>query len=186
MEQLISSSSLDAVLDITTTEICDYVVDGGIMSAGPSRLSAAIEKKIPTVISLGATDMVNFGPKTSIPKQYTESGRTFFEHNPSISLMRTSKEDCRKIGEFIVDKLKGTREEGICEVWIPKGGVSSISEEGGVFEDREADQEMFVAIEEGLKSSKVKIVEDHRAINDAGFARGCVDALIAMLNSMQR
>jgi len=92
MERLVSEGRLNAVLDITTTEIGDHLV-GGNMSAGPTRLEAALERGIPNIISLGATDMVNFGARSSVPPQFKD--RKLLEHNPTVTLMRTTPEECR-------------------------------------------------------------------------------------------
>jgi uncharacterized protein (UPF0261 family) len=179
MERMISESRLDAVLDVTTTEICDHLM-GGNMSAGPTRLEAALKRGIPNLISVGATDMVNFGPKSMVPEKYT--GRKLFEHNPTVTLMRTTKEECRMIGEFIATKIKDyAKETGNVEVWIPRGGVSIIATPGQVFADEEADAALAEAIKEGLHGSGVKIVEDARDINDPGFAIDMAKSFIKLL-----
>ncbi len=55
LERLVEAGELDAVLDITTTEVCDHLM-GGNMSAGGTRLEAAPKAGIPYIVSLGATD----------------------------------------------------------------------------------------------------------------------------------
>ena len=101
LESLAADGVLAGVLDLTTTELADELV-GGILSAGPDRLTAAGKRGIPQVISVGATDMVNFGPKDSIPEKF--AGRKFYEHNPTVTLMRTTPEECAKLGEDIAQK----------------------------------------------------------------------------------
>ncbi|OCL03794.1 hypothetical protein AOQ84DRAFT_138291 [Glonium stellatum] len=179
MERLIKSGHLDAVLDLTTTEICDCLM-GGNMSAGPSRLEAAAKAGIPNIISLGATDMVNFGPKATVPERY--AGRLLFEHNPTVTLMRTSSSECASIGQFIVDKLLkfAVKKENV-QVWMPEGGVSMISTPGGAFADAEADEYLFRAIQKGLQGRGVKVISDQRAINDEGFANDIAEALIRVM-----
>ncbi|KAF2738919.1 UPF0261-domain-containing protein, partial [Polyplosphaeria fusca] len=175
MERLVREGALDAVLDLTTTEICDFLT-GGNMSAGGNRLEAAAKAGIPNIVSLGATDMSNFGPKGTVPERYHD--RLLYEHNPVVTLMRTSEEEARQVGEFITGKLKefGTRLD-LIEVWIPRAGVSMIATAGAPFADSKADQALFLAIRDGLQSTGIKIVEDERAINDDGFAADIADAL---------
>ncbi|KAL8641651.1 MAG: hypothetical protein Q9228_001577, partial [Teloschistes exilis] len=104
MERLVTSNALDAIIDLTTTEIADDIV-GGVMSAGPHRLEAAAKAGIPQVISLGACDMVNFGPRQTLPAKFVDEGRNVYEHNASVTLVRTNEEECRRIGNFIAGKL---------------------------------------------------------------------------------
>ncbi|CAK1355980.1 UPF0261 protein [Cercospora beticola] len=179
MERLIAQGDLDAVLDITTTEICDHLA-GGVMSAGPHRLEAALKAGIPYVISLGATDMVNFGPKATVPERYAD--RLLYEHNPTVTLMRTSGEECRAIGEFVVEKVKGfARKKENVKVVLPLGGVSMIATPGGPFYDEEADKAIFGAVREGFEESGVEVVEDERAINDEGFAVDIAKRLVGLM-----
>lgn len=181
MERLIEEDGLDAVLDLTTTEICDHLM-GGNMSAGGDRLKAALRKGLPTVISLGATDMVNFGPRATVPARF--EGRKLLEHNPTVTLMRTSAEECTQVGQFIADKiLKWTVVKRNVEVWIPEGGVSLIATPGGPFEDAEADAATAKAIREGLKGTMIWVMHDDRDINDAGFAVDIAEALMRMLDN---
>ncbi|PHH86541.1 hypothetical protein CDD83_10076 [Cordyceps sp. RAO-2017] len=178
MERLVAEGKLDAVVDLTTTEICDLVM-GGQLSAGDKRLDAAVDAGIPNIVSLGATDMANFGPRPSVPGKY--QGRTLVEHNPIMTLVRSSPEDCRQIGEFIVKKLKRAKRPENIELWMPKGGVSMLAVAQGPFFNKEADEAMFSVIKDGLQGSGVKVVEDERDINDEGFARDVARALIAKM-----
>ncbi|KAF1955956.1 hypothetical protein CC80DRAFT_82594 [Byssothecium circinans] len=175
MERLVREGGLDAVLDLTTTEICDHLT-GGVMDAGPTRLEAAANAGIPNIISVGATDMTNFGPKPTVPEKYR--GRNLYEHNPVVTLMRTSKEEAVEVGRFIATKLKShTIDQSLVEVWLPAGGISMISTPDGPFADPEADVAMFEAIKNGLSGTGIKIVEDGRAVNDEGFALDIAEAL---------
>lgn len=179
MERLVRQGELDAVLDLTTTEICDLHT-GGVMSAGQDRLQAAAEAGIPNIISLGATDMTNFGPKSTVPEKY--KNRKLYEHNPTVTLMRSSAEECKQIGQFIAEKLRShaTRPE-LVQLWMPLGGISMIATPGGPFADEEADQVLFTTVGDGLAGSNIKVVEDKRDINDEGFAQDIAEALARLL-----
>jgi uncharacterized protein (UPF0261 family) len=180
MERMVSEGTLDAVLDVTTTEICDCIC-GGNMSAGSSRLEAALKRGVPNIISVGATDMVNFGPKGTVPERY--KARKLLEHNPTVTLMRTTREECRMIGNFIVEKIKGfAGEREKVEVWIPRGGVSMIATPGQVFEDQDADAALAKSLKEGLRGTGVKVVEDMRDINDPGFAVDMAENLMKIVH----
>jgi len=179
MERLVREGGLDAVLDLTTTEVCDYLT-GGVMSAGVNRLEAAAEIGIPSIISVGATDMTNFGPMNSVPERY--KNRKLHEHNPMVTLMRTSKEEAQQVGDFIVEKLRRcTKDPNNVQVWLPTGGISMIAVPGGPFADAEADAILFRVIKDGLTGSGIEVVEDKRAINDAGFAQDIAEALVAKM-----
>lgn len=178
MERLVRQGMLDAVLDLTTTEICDLHT-GGTMAAGPDRLDAAVEAAIPTVVSVGAVDMSNFGPRATVPEKY--AGRKLYEHNPVVTLMRSSEDECAQVGRFIARKLKAARRPEAVQVWLPLGGVSMISTPGGPFADEKADGVLFSAIREGLDGSGVKVVEDTRDVNDEGFARDIAEALARLM-----
>ena len=183
MERLVEQGDLDAVLDITTTEICDHLC-GGVMSAGEHRLEASLESGIPCIISLGATDMVNFGPKSTVPEKY--QNRKLYEHNPTVTLMRTSPDECKQIGDFIVNKLKNhASNSSNLQLVLPKGGVSMIATPNGPFYDSEADQAIFSAIREGLNGTKITLIEDDRAVNDEGFAHDIAERLAKLMGPSQ-
>jgi uncharacterized protein (UPF0261 family) len=178
MERLIREGTLDGVIDLTTTEIADLIV-GGVFAAPQDRLEAAIAAGIPNIVSLGATDMVNFGARDTLPAEFRN--RNIVEHNPIVTLVRTSPEDCNKIGEFIASKLKQTKKPDVTELWIPKGGVSMIAVPGKPFADKKADEALFEAVRQGLEGSGVTIVEDERHVNDGSFAKDIAEALVAKL-----
>ncbi|MED1443622.1 Tm-1-like ATP-binding domain-containing protein [Aeribacillus composti] len=165
MESLIKDGFIDAVLDLTTTELADELV-GGMLSAGPERLEIAGRLGIPQVVSLGALDMVNFGPVETIPRQY--SHRKFYKHNSNVTLMRTNIEECTILGKRIAEKLN--KAKGPVCVFIPLKGVSSIDIENGVFYDPEADKALFASLRESL-SSHIEIVEMDVNINNPLFAQ---------------
>ena len=184
MERLVREGRIDGVLDLTTTEICDHLT-GGVMSAGSKRLEAAAKAGIPNIVSVGAVDMTNFGPRGSVPERYKD--RKLYEHNPVVTLMRTSPEEAAQVGDFITSQLKQhSKDPSAIEVWLPKGGISMIATPGGPFADEEADGRLFQAIREGLKDSGIRIIEDTRAINDEGFARDIAEALAAKLTPSPR
>lgn len=179
MEGLINSGKIDGVIDLTTTEICDLVA-GGNMSAGPDRLLPAVEMDIPCIVSLGATDMVNFGAKNTVPERYKD--RKLYEHNSAVTLMRVDKEEARKIAQHISWCLSLVEIYELVELWIPKGGVSIMSKDGGVFEDKEVDAVLFNGLKEGLEGGLVTVKEDERDINDEGFARDLADAFVKLMD----
>lgn len=179
MERLIRERSLDAILDLTTTEICDQIT-GGIMSAGPRRLEAALEAGIPNIISVGATDMSNFGPRSTVPERYKD--RKLYEHNPVVTLMRTSTDEARQIGAFVAEKVKNhTKDPKAIEIWLPRGGVSAMATIGGPFADTEADSALYEAIFDGLIGTDILVRDDHRDINDMMFAHDIAEALVAKM-----
>ncbi|KAI4937759.1 hypothetical protein J4E85_000195 [Alternaria conjuncta] len=179
MERLVKEGGLDAILDLTTTEICDHIT-GGVMSAGEHRLEAPAEAGIPYIVSVGATDMTNFGPMNTVPERYKD--RKLYEHNPVVTLMRTSVDEATQVGDFIAAKLKThAKNPEVVQIWLPKGGISMIAVPDGPFQDEKADAALFDAIRRGLQDSKVEIIEDERAINDQNFARDIAEALVAKM-----
>ncbi|KAH7123251.1 hypothetical protein B0J13DRAFT_566291 [Dactylonectria estremocensis] len=182
MERLVTEKRLDAVLDLTTTEVCDLIT-GGIMAAAPDRLEAAVQAQIPYIVSLGATDMSNFGPKSTVPEKYRH--RKLLEHNPMVTLMRTSEDESKLVAEFIGNKLKATRNPAKIQVWVPRGGVSAISTPGGPFEDLKSDVALFTGIWDILPATGIKIIDDERDINDEGFARDIAEALAGLMGLAQ-
>lgn len=168
MEKMVREEELDAVLDLTTTEVADFVV-GGVMSAGEERMTAAVERGIPYLVSLGATDMVNFGARDTVPDRFKD--RNLVEHNAAVTVMRTNKQEARDIGRFMVERLKNAMRPEVVRVVIPRGGTSLLSKCGEQFEDKQVDEVLFDVLQEGLKGSGIEVVEDKRDINDEGLAR---------------
>lgn len=177
LERLAASHYWAGVLDLTTTELADALV-GGVLSAGDKRLTAAVAARIPQVVSLGALDMANFGPRDTVPQRYRE--RNLFQHNPSMTLLRTSREECAVLGRQIAERLRDA-DHSLTELWVPKGGVSALSVRGAPFCDKEADAALFAAVKEGMRGSAVRIVEDERDINDPIFVKGMVLRLAKMM-----
>ncbi|ELZ63874.1 UPF0261 family protein [Haloferax sp. Atlit-10N] len=164
MESLVEEGVIDGVLDVTTTEWADELV-GGVLAAGPDRLDAAAERGIPQVVSTGALDMVNFGPKDSISDEF--DGRQFHVHNPQVTLMRTTPEENAELGRIIAEKLNTAT--GPTTLALPLGGVSMLDAEGEEFYDPEADEALFDALREHL-DDHVEVIESSANINDEEFA----------------
>jgi uncharacterized protein (UPF0261 family) len=175
MESLIEEGIIDGVLDVTTTEWADELV-GGVLSAGPERLEAAGERGIPQVVSTGALDMVNFGPRESVPEKF--EGRQFHVHNPQVTLMRTTAEENAELGEIIAGKLNAAT--GPTALFLPLGGVSMLAVEGEDFHDPEADAALFDALREHLDGD-VELVEHETDINDEAFAEALASKLDAYM-----
>jgi uncharacterized protein (UPF0261 family) len=171
MEALMRSGFITASLDITTTELADDLV-GGVLSAGPDRLQAAGELGIPQVVSLGALDMVNFGPLDTVPPEFRS--RNLYKHNPTVTLMRTTPAECAELGRRIARKLSAA--SGPVTLFIPLQGVSLIDTEGQVFWDPEADRALFDALRETLDPG-VDVRELDTDVNDPAFARAMADTL---------
>jgi uncharacterized protein (UPF0261 family) len=164
LEKLARDNRLAGVLDLTTTELADDLV-GGVLSAGPHRLEAAGAHAVPQVVSLGALDMVNFGPRESVPARFAE--RRFLVHNPTVTLMRTTAEENAELGRRIGAKLAAAR--GPVTLLLPLRGVSGIDIEGGPFRDEAADAALFAAVREAVEGSAVEVVEEDAHINEPGF-----------------
>jgi uncharacterized protein (UPF0261 family) len=176
MEALAEGGYLRGLLDITTTELCDDLV-GGVLSAGPDRLEAAGRLGLPQVVSVGALDMVNFGARDTVPPQFAD--RNLYVHNPSVTLMRTTAEECAELGRRIARKLAAAT--GPVSLFLPLRGVSMIDAEGQPFHDPEADAALFAALRDGLAGSAVELVELDCNVNDPEFSAAMADKLDSYL-----
>ena len=172
MESVIESGMVSGVLDITTTEWADEIV-GGVLGAGPTRLEAAAHRGIPTIVTPGCLDMVNFATPDTVPERF--KGRTFYQHNPQVTLMRTNPEECAEIGRVIAGKVNLST--GPITFLIPLRAISVISAPGQVFHDPAADEALFSAIKTHLRKD-IEVVEVDCGINDAAFAQSCTQALL--------
>jgi len=177
MESLVREGLIDAVLDITTTEWADTVC-GGVFDAGPERLSAPGEMGVPHLIVPGCVDMANFGPLQTVPVRYRETGRTLYEWNPSVTLLRTNAEENRRMGEVFAEKANAA--QGPIAFLIPLRGVSILDGDGQPFCDREADAAMFGAIEAGLRGD-IPYVELDCNINDPEFSAKAVEMMLELI-----
>jgi len=177
MEKLAESGLLQAVIDVTTTEIADEIA-GGVLSAGPERLDVFARVRLPYVGSCGALDMVNFWAWDTVPERYKE--RTLHKHNPNVTLMRTSAEESAKIGGFIAEKLN--RMQGPVRFLIPEGGLSGLDAPGKPFWDPAADKVLFDAISADWRpGTERKLVRLPHHVNDQAFA----DALVAACDEIK-
>lgn len=171
MEALVAAGFLAGVLDLTTTELADELV-GGVLSAGPDRLTSAGAVGLPQVVSLGALDMVNFGPRDSVPSRFDE--RTLHVHNPTVTLMRTTPDECRELGRRVGRTLSAAT--GPTVLFVPLGGVSMLAVPGQLFHDPAADEALVQGLRETLQPS-VEVHELDLDINDPAFAVAMADRL---------
>jgi uncharacterized protein (UPF0261 family) len=177
MEKLVDSGLLESVIDITTTEVADYLF-GGVLPCTEDRFGSVIRTRIPYVGSVGAVDMVNFGARDTVPKAF--EGRNFYIHNPQVTLMRTTPAENRAIGTWIVERLN--RMAGPVRFLLPLKGVSAIDAAGQPFHDTEADAALFAAIREGWVAAKTsKLIEVDAHINDPVFAAEAVKQFKAIV-----
>ncbi|WP_406288550.1 Tm-1-like ATP-binding domain-containing protein [Embleya sp. NBC_00896] len=172
MENLAEAGFLAGILDLTTTELADDLV-GGVLTAGPERLGAAGRMGLPQVVSVGALDMVNFGPRDTVPERFEQ--RKLYVHNPTVTLMRTTPEENAELGRRIAAKLVAAT--GPTALYLPLRGVSAIDVEGAPFHDPAADAALFDALRVGLAGSSVELYESDTDINDPAFATAAADRL---------
>ena len=178
MEKLADSGLLEGVIDVSTTEVADEI-GGGVLSAGPTRMDVFARHALPYVGSCGALDMVNFGAWDSVPERF--KGRKLYRHNPSVTLMRTTVDENRLIGEFIAAKLNAMT--GPVRFLLPEGGVSAIDKAGQPFHDPEANRMLFATIEQHFRpAADHKLMRLPHHINDDAFA----DALVNAWHDVQR
>ncbi len=179
MESLLREGAFEAVLDLTTTELADEHV-GGFLTAGPDRLTAAGEKGIPQLVSVGALDMVNFHAPETVPAKFKD--RKFHKHNANVTLMRTTSEENARIGADIGRKVAAAK--GPVSVLLPKRGLSAIDREGQSFNDPEARRALYDAIRGA--AGKVEVVELDFHINDKEFAEAAARKLLDLMKSKPR
>ena len=176
MEKLVDSGMLTAVIDLTTTEIADMLVDGAF-PATQDRLGAVIRARVPYVGSCGALDMVNFGPPETVPSRY--SSRRLHQHNPQVTLMRTSAEENDRMGRWIGERLN--RMEAPVRFFLPEGGVSALDAPGQPFHDPQADEALFRALEETVRPTSTRqLIRVPANINDSIFSAAVVQAFQAL------
>ena len=176
MEKLLDSGHLAGVLDVTTTEVCDMMM-GGVFAATEDRFGAVVRTRAPYVGACGALDMVNFGPRDTVPERYR--GRTLYEHNPQVTLMRTTAEENDRMGRWIGERLN--RMDGPVRFFLPAGGVSQLDAPGMAFHDPGADAALFRALEETVRQTGSRqLVRVPHHLNDPAFS----DALVAAFEAM--
>ena len=181
MEGLIRDGYIEGVFDITTTEWCDELM-GGNMAAGEQRLEAAALGGIPQVISVGALDMVNFGPISSVPDKY--AGRNFYKHNPTVTLMRTTVEENKKLGVAIAGKLNLCRSRAA--LFLPLKGVSMIDAPGQPFYGPEEDAMLFSTLREHITNPLVEIIAVEAHINDPEFSDAAAKKLVELIKAKKK
>jgi uncharacterized protein (UPF0261 family) len=176
MEKLVDGGQLEGVIDITTTEICDLMM-GGVFPATEDRFGAVIRARIPYVGSVGALDMVNFGAPETVPERY--QGRSFYPHNPQVTLMRTTAEENERMGRWIGERLN--RMEAPVRFLLPEGGVSALDAPGQPFHGPAADAALFKALEQTVRrTSSRQLVRLPYHVNDPQFAAALVEAFRAL------
>lgn len=178
MDEMVRAGLIDGVLDVTTTELADELV-GGVLPAYSGRLEVGRERVFPQVVSLGGLDMVNFGPRDTVPQQHQD--RTFYIHNPAVTLMRTTANECADLGRRLANKLNSSK--GPTALFIPLRGVSQIDVNGQPFHSPEADAALFQALRDTL-ASHVELHELDMHINDPDFALSMAMRLHEMLGGI--
>jgi uncharacterized protein (UPF0261 family) len=182
MESLADSGMLAGFIDLTTTEVADMIV-GGVFASDADRFGAAIRTGLPYVGSVGAMDMVNFGPRDTVPEKFR--GRRFVVHNPNVTLMRTTREENRAIGEWMGARINAI--EGPVRLLLPEGGVSLLDAPGQPFHDPKADAALFEALERTIRQTTRRRVERIKAnINDEAFATATVAAFQSIAPRRER
>lgn len=178
MEKLADSGMLVGLLDVTTSEVCDLLF-GGVLACGEDRFDALARSRLPAVISCGALDMINFGSPETVPEKY--AGRTFYHHNPQVTLMRTTAEENVVMARWIAKKLN--RCEGQMRFLIPEGGFSALDSPGQPFWSAAADRAFITTLEaELIQTARRKIVHLPWNINDARFANALVEQFRQLIN----
>ncbi len=182
MEKLVDGGQLEGVIDITTTEVCDLLM-GGVFPATEDRFGAVIRARMPYVGSCGALDMVNFGPRETVPARY--QGRLLHQHNPQVTLMRTTPEENERIGRWIGERLN--QMDAPARFLLPEGGVSALDKPGGAFHDQAADAALFRALEQTVRQTSTRqLVRVPAHINDAAFVAAALDAYRAVHGGRMR
>ncbi|MBI1309940.1 UPF0261 family protein [bacterium] len=177
LESLADEQLVDAVLDITTTEWADELC-GGVLTAGPDRLSAPGRRGLPHLIVPGCIDMCNFGPLSTVPPKFRDGNRNFYEWTPEITLMRTTVEENRQLGGIFAAKANAAT--GPVAFLFPLKGVSMLDADGDRFCDREADRAFFDAVKASVRSD-IPVVEVDASINDPAFAAKAVELMLELI-----
>jgi uncharacterized protein (UPF0261 family) len=177
MEALAASGMLQAIVDVTTTEVLQNIV-GGVCDAGPGRLAAAYDHGLPWVGSVGALDMVNWFAPGAIPERFRH--RTFHPHNANVTLMRTTADELREAGRVIAERLN--RSPGPVRLLLPLGGLSALDAPGQPFHDPGANAALFETLERCFRSTdthRLTAVPAH--INDAAFSEALAEEVLAVV-----
>ena len=176
MEKLIDSHKVSGVIDITTTEICDMLV-GGVFPATEDRFGAVIRTRMPYIGSVGATDMVNFGARDTVPDAF--KNRLFYQHNPQVTLMRTTPDECDAIGRWIGNRLNEM--EGQVRFYLTEGGVSALDAPDRAFHDPVANKALFDTLRATVRqTANRQLITVPHHINDPAFAATIVSTYRAL------
>lgn len=176
MESLIESGWLHGVIDVSPTDVCDLIA-GGVFAADERRFQAIIDAEIPYIGTCGALDMVNFRARETVPEKYNQ--RNLYIHNPHITLMRTTPEECEKIGEFIGHRLN--QMQAPVRFFLPEGGFSMLDQEGSPFWYPEANNALFVALEKSVRQTAARqLIRVPNHVNDAKFAELLAETHISL------
>jgi uncharacterized protein (UPF0261 family)/ABC-type branched-subunit amino acid transport system ATPase component len=176
MEKLIDGGKVTGVIDVTTTEVCDMMM-GGVFPATDDRFGAIIRTRMPYIGSVGALDMVNFAAPDTVPERY--AGRTFYRHNPQITLMRTTPEECDRMGRWIGARLNEM--EGQVRFFLPEGGVSALDAPGQPFHDPTARAVLYAALEQTVRQTASRqVIRVPHHINAPEFSAALVTAFRAL------
>jgi uncharacterized protein (UPF0261 family) len=176
MEKLVDSGLVAGVVDVTTTEVCDLLM-GGVFPCTEDRFGAVARTRVPYVGSCGALDMVNFGAKDTVPERYRD--RNLYVHNPQVTLMRTTPEENRRMGEWIGARLNAC--EGEVRFLLPESGVSLLDAPGMAFHDPEADAALFAALEATVRQTeRRRLIRLPHNVNDPAFADALVEQFLSV------
>lgn len=180
MEKLIYDGQVEAVLDITPTEIVDELF-GGIFSAGEHRLEAAIDKEIPQVISLGALDMINFGPMNTLPENM--KNRNAHYHNATTTVVRTTVSENEIIAKTMAKKLNKAKSK--IYIVVPLRGFSELDNKDNVFFDKEANEKLISTLKSEIDNENIEFVEVDCHINDSAFSKIISDLILKLLKEKE-
>lgn len=181
MEKLLDDGLLDGTIDLTTTEVADFMC-GGVFPCTEDRFGAIARTKKPAIVSCGALDMVNFGPTDSVPDHYKH--RLLYSHNAQVTLMRTTPEENAKIGVWIAERLN--RCQGPVRLLIPEGGVSALDALGQAFWDPEADTALFDALEQRVQQTKDRqLIRIPHHINSVAFSNFVLQHFLEIMHSLR-
>jgi uncharacterized protein (UPF0261 family) len=176
MEAMVDAGLIDGVVDVTTSELTDELC-GGVFSAGPDRLTAAGRMGIPQVVVPGALEVINFGPRDSVPAHLDVPERTIVVHNPSVCAVRTNREESAELGRILATKVNAAT--GPTAVLLPLRGLSKYEAPGGPYVDPDADAALFAAIRATLRPG-IELIEVDANVNDPAFADAAVGTFLRL------
>ncbi|AIA46186.1 hypothetical protein L085_03640 [Serratia sp. FS14] len=171
LEKLIDNRQLHGAIDLTTTEVADYLF-GGVLPCNTDRFGAIARTGIPCVLSCGAIDMINFGAPNTVPARY--ANRLRHHHNPQVTLVRTSARENALMGRWMGEKINACA--GEVRFVIPAGGVSALDAPGQPFWDPAALAAFTQALEETVYATdKRRLIKTPYHINDPRFAQAVAE-----------